>query len=421
MHARALDARQPCSCPSCLAERGERACPDCGSVIPAAWARCWPCGRNARPPSGRSSGTGPAEPTRAVSGGPESSSWTRWWSPTTAAGYGRPARERATRWCSATAARVLGHLHRPGGPARRRRHRVPLGPARLRAVGAARAVHGRAPGRPGRRPPPPRPGRDGPARALWGPSWPALRPGPSRPVTRLVYVSGVGPTRRRPGTGSSSATWSTGSAASWSAGGYCGGAARARPMSGSWPSCSSRPTSPTAARPLSSPSARQPVPRGQRRVQPRPQRRPPPVRRGRRAAPCLPGLPGPGPAGRRRRPAPSLGRRLLGAPSRRPAGSSWTAPTCPGSRPRPPRRRDRLPRRRLDEHASHGRVEEVGRGAGEDGAVPRWATLPRRLGAIWARPPRRIANEPKLAKPQRAKVTTATVLSDSESTSGPKL
>ena len=24
------------------------------------------------------------------------------------------------------------------------------------------------------------------------------------------------------------------------------------------------------------------------------------------------------------------------APSRRPAGSSWTAPTCPGSRPRPP-------------------------------------------------------------------------------------
>jgi hypothetical protein len=43
MQARALDARQPCSCPSCLAERGERACPDCGSVIPAAWARCWPC------------------------------------------------------------------------------------------------------------------------------------------------------------------------------------------------------------------------------------------------------------------------------------------------------------------------------------------------------------------------------------------
>jgi hypothetical protein len=36
-------AHQSCSCAACLAARGERRCPECDTVIPASWARCWPC------------------------------------------------------------------------------------------------------------------------------------------------------------------------------------------------------------------------------------------------------------------------------------------------------------------------------------------------------------------------------------------
>jgi hypothetical protein len=32
-----------CLCAACLAARGERRCPDCDTVVPASWARCWPC------------------------------------------------------------------------------------------------------------------------------------------------------------------------------------------------------------------------------------------------------------------------------------------------------------------------------------------------------------------------------------------
>jgi hypothetical protein len=36
-------AHHSCSCAACLAARGERHCPDCGTIVPADWARCWPC------------------------------------------------------------------------------------------------------------------------------------------------------------------------------------------------------------------------------------------------------------------------------------------------------------------------------------------------------------------------------------------
>jgi hypothetical protein len=32
-----------CTCAGCMAARGERRCPECGTVVPASWARCWPC------------------------------------------------------------------------------------------------------------------------------------------------------------------------------------------------------------------------------------------------------------------------------------------------------------------------------------------------------------------------------------------
>jgi hypothetical protein len=32
-----------CTCAACLAARGERRCPDCDTIVPAAWDRCWPC------------------------------------------------------------------------------------------------------------------------------------------------------------------------------------------------------------------------------------------------------------------------------------------------------------------------------------------------------------------------------------------
>jgi hypothetical protein len=49
-------------------------------------------------------------------------------------------------------------------------------------------------------------------------------------------------------------------------------------------------------------------------------------------------------------------------------------------------------------------------------ALSRLASVPART----ARMPRRMAKEPRLAKPHRAKVTTATVLSDSSLILGPK-
>jgi hypothetical protein len=74
----------------------------------------------------------------------------------------------------------------------------------------------------------------------------------------------------------------------------------------------------------------------------------------------------------------------------------------------------------LGEHPGHGGVEELGQGAGEHGADAQAGDGAAALGAIWVRPPRRMAKEPKLTNPQRAKVTTATVMSESSSTRGPK-
>jgi hypothetical protein len=37
-----------CTRAACLAARGERRCPDCDTVVPAPWARCWPCEQERR-------------------------------------------------------------------------------------------------------------------------------------------------------------------------------------------------------------------------------------------------------------------------------------------------------------------------------------------------------------------------------------
>ena len=53
--------------------------------------------------------------------------------------------------------------------------------------------------------------------------------------------------------------------------------------------------------------------------------------------------------------------------------------------------------------------------------IPKRAISGRRLGAIAPKPPIRIANELKFAKPHNAKLTTITVLGDRSGITGPKV